>query len=265
MEKFKWITTSSWIDETINFFNNTKETDSIVKIKENLKNGIYFEGKKNSSCERIFSEINQKYIKDTEIFKALHLIINSEIEKTIKKQYLLFSFYKDENLRSYFISDYIYPNYIKKQKTYTQRDLDIFFEELMFNKKNRLPPKFLSDGISDASMKKARNQLFKFLEDFGWAEKNEEKIILKKPTLSPEWFVFGLYFYYKEKIISIEDVIKDGYFKKFLMDEYDIDYMLNQANQNKLIEVYKMGDIRNITKIKGDTIYEYAGYIIGNS
>ena len=45
----------------------------------------------------------------------------------------------------------------------------------------------------------------------------------------------------------------------------DIDYMLNQANQNKLIEVYKMGDIRNITKIKGDTIYEYAGYIIGNS
>lgn len=100
------------------------------------------------------------------------------------------------------------------------------------------------------------------MEDFGWAEKwgkNHSKADFDT------WMVcFGLYYYYKEKIIRIEDVIKNGYFKRFLMDEYDVDYMINQANQNKLIEVYKMGDIRNITKIKGDTLYEYAGCIVDN-
>ena len=49
------------------------------------------------------------------------------------------------------------------------------------------------------------------------------------------------------------------------MDEYDIDYMINQASQNNLIEVYKMGHIKTITKIKGGGLYEYAQHIVNNS
>lgn len=102
--------------------------------------------------------------------------------------------------KSHFITEkYIYKNFTELgQKIFTQRDLDNFLEYITTERKSDLPEK-LQEHISDSSLKKVRNMLYKNIEAFGWGSTENSKLIVRRPSLTPEWFTFLLY--YRRKYI----------------------------------------------------------------
>lgn len=249
MEKilFKWLTVSSWINETILFFQEVDIKKDLKTIREEVKEGKYFNGKQDSTVQRIFSEIVQKYLKNNDIKEIVYNISNSKLPIQEKAKYLLVPFLNDETLRAYFIEEYIFEKYEDGRKIFTQNDLDIFFNHIFQEKKDRLPNSILEtiekQGVlGDSSMKKARNQIFKFLEDFNFANKTNGQIIVRRPSFSNEWFLYALAFHYPNQKISIEQLYEKNIFKK---------YLINTTELRKFIEA---AALTNEIKITGDEI-----------
>ena len=115
----------------------------------------------------------------------------------------------------------------------------------------------MSHGISVSSIKKVRNMLYKNIATLGWGTIENSKLTIRRPSLTPEWFTFLLYYFFDDKVITKKEVYDSGVMRRFLLNEYDIEYLLTGAKMKKYIEVSQLGDICNITKAKGD-IVEYA-------
>lgn len=233
---FKWLTVSSWINETILFFQEVDIKKDLKLIREEVKAGQYFNGKQDSTVQRIFSEIVQKYLKDEVIKGIVYNIANSKMPVQEKSKYLLVPFLADETLRAFFIQEYIFPKYQENQKIFTQIDLDIFFEYIFLSQRDKLPPVIVETlnkqgTLGESSIKKARNQIFKFLEDFNFANKKNGQIIVRRPLFSVDWFLFTLAFHYPEKTISIEQLKREKHYRKYLISEQEVDEYLIAAKQ----------------------------------
>ena len=59
--------------------------------------------------------------------------------------------------------------------------------------------------------------------------KKKDTFIIKRPSLTPEWFVFTLYMYFESNLISAEEVYQSEVYKRFLLNEYDIEYLIAGA------------------------------------
>ena len=127
--------------------------------------------------------------------------------------------------------------------------LDKFFEIVLTEYKAFLPEKLQAE-ISKASMIKVRNQLSKNLEAFGWVEEKKDTFMIKRPSLTPEWFVFTLYMYFEYDHISAKDVYHSKIYKRFLLNEYDIEYLIAGAKVKGLLEtdLYQQKDINTLKK-----------------
>ena len=258
MEQIKWPTTSVWFDETIELFSCIEDGDTPVYIAKKVRDGNLFGDMKESNAKRIWGTINARYFSQgDDKAKALKYIINSNISKQEKQNYAFIFYLEYENLFRIFLERYIYMNFTElKQKTYTQMDLDNFLEYIMNERKSDLPAK-LQEGISDSSMKKVRNMLFKNIETLGWGTAENSKLTIRRPSLTPEWFTFLLYYFFDSKVISKREIYESGVMKRFLLNEYDIEYLLTGAKMKNYIEMSQLGDICNIAKDKED-IVEYA-------
>ena len=62
-------------------------------------------------------------------------------------------------------------------------DLDKFFEDILDKYKEYLPLK-LQEGITDSSMNKVRNMLYKNIATFGWGTTDNSKLTVRRPSLS---------------------------------------------------------------------------------
>lgn len=258
MSNLIWTTTSTWIDDSIEVLSNINNEVNINELVEKLNNGVILGERKLSSSKRVLSAIKARYLnKDEEKVLALTSVIKSSISKQEKYNHMFLYYLEYETLAKTFLEEYVYCNYNEySQKTYTQKDLDRFFEKLFKEKKDMLSPK-LQQEVSEQSMNKVRNQLMKFLEDFKWGEKKEEKLYIKRPNLSAEWFVYVLFYYFSSETIDILELHKSNIFNKFLLNKYDIDYFITQANIKGLIDVQRLGDI-NIICRKNRGLLEYA-------
>ena len=99
--------------------------------------------------------------------------------------------------------------------------------------------------------------LYKNIETLGWGSSENSKLTIRRPSLTPEWFTFLLYYFFKGKVMTKKEIYESGVMKRFLLNEYDIEYLMTRAKMKKYIDVSQLGDICNITKAKGD-IVEYA-------
>lgn len=258
MEKIMWPTTSVWFDETLELFKNISAEDNPASIAEKVKNGDIFGDMKETTAKRVWGTINARYFgQGEEKASALRYIFNSNISKQEKRNYALVFYMEYENLFRIFLEEYIYNNFTELgQKTFTQMDLDKFLEYITTEKKEQLPLK-LQDGISDASIKKVRNMLYKNIATLGWGTIENRKLTIRRPSLTPEWFSFLLYYFFDDKVISKKEIYDSSVMKRFLLNEYDIEYLLTGAKKKNYIEVSQLGDICNITKARGN-IVEYA-------
>lgn len=258
MPNLIWTTTSTWLDDSIEVLSNIGNEVNIENLIRKLNDGEILGERKISSSKRVFSAIKARYLnKEEEKVLALSSVIKSNISKQEKYNHMFLYYLEYETLAKTFLGEYVYPNYNSySQKIYTQKDLDRFFEKLFEEKKDMLSPK-LQQEISEQSMDKVRNQLMKFLEDFKWGEKKEGKLYIKRPNLSAEWFVYILFYYYKSETIDISEIHKSDIFNKFLLNNYDIEYFITQANIKGLIDVQRLGDINIICKKNGGLL-EYA-------
>lgn len=249
MEQIKWTTVSSWVDETLELFKYVDDNFDILQISEKIKSGEIFGDRKINSAKRVFESIKARYLKnDKEKIVSLSKILNSNISAQEKNNYLLVFYLEYETLARLFTETYIYDNFNKfSQKVFTQMDLDKFFEIVFKNYSEMLPIK-LKNGISDSSMTKVRNTLYKNIESFGWIDSSHNKISIKRPNLTPEWFVFTLYLYFDGECISAKEVYSSPIYKRFLLNEFDIEYLLTGAKLKGLIDRNKLGDINMITK-----------------
>ncbi|MGE5329881.1 MAG: hypothetical protein ACM3KR_10290 [Deltaproteobacteria bacterium] len=249
MEKFKWPTDSCWIDETFDIFKNIDNDFEIESLSKKIRTGETWGDRKATTAIRVFEAIKARYLKhDRNKVIALSSVINSSISKQEKYNHLLIYYLEYENLVEFFLSNYIFENLNKySQKTYTSMDLDRFFEIVLNDYNDYLPDK-LQKEISDKSMNKARNQLWKNIETFGWGEKTENKLIIKRPNLTPEWITYTLYFYFPEESISMKDIYKSDIYKRFLLNEVDLDFLINGAKMKGLLDVQSLGDISTINR-----------------
>ncbi len=257
MEKFKWTTTSAWIDETFEVFKNIDEEFTIARLNDRIKTGMLFADKKEGSAKRVFTAIKSRYLNESnERIISLSKIMNSSISEQEKKNYLLIFYLEHETLTQFFMEEYVYDNFNKlSQKLFTKMDLDKFFEIVLTEYRAFLPEK-LQTEVSKASMIKVRNQLSKNLEAFGWVEEKKDTFMIKRPSLTPDWFVFTLYMYFGCDHISAKDVYHSKIYKRFLLNEYDIEYLIAGAKVKGLLETSRLGDINTITmKKKGLSDY----------
>ena len=80
MEKFKWTTSSAWIDETIEVFKHIDEEFTISKVNDLVKTGRLFADRKESSAKRVFTAIKSRYLNESnERIISLSKILNSSI------------------------------------------------------------------------------------------------------------------------------------------------------------------------------------------
>ena len=258
MEQIKWPTTSIWFEETLELFKSIEDDDTPVTIAKKIKDGDIFGDMKEATAKRKWGTINARYFNQGEKKKdALKYIFNSNISKQEKQNYAFIFYIEYENLFKIFLEEYIYKNFTElSQKTFTQRDLDNFLEYITTERKLDLPEK-LQENISESSLKKVRNMLYKNVETLGWGSAENSKLTIRRPSLTPEWFTFLLYYFFDEKVITKKQIYESGVMKRFLLNEYDIEYLMTGAKMKNYIEVSQLGDICNITKAKGD-IVEYA-------
>ena len=255
MKNLKWLTISSWIDETIEVISKLETFEDISKIPNWIQDGSVLESKKISSAERMYSAIKARFLTcaESKVNALIHLL-KSNISKDTKISYLFIYFLEEETLAQFYLEGYVYENYLEGQSIYTKRDIEYFFNLLKSEYKNYIP----KEELTESSEAKVKNQLWKFLEDFGWGEKKDEKFYLRKPTLSPEWLVFILYFYFDEMTISLDSLYNKDIFKRFLISRDELMYLLLQAKQKKYIQMEEMGNIRRLIKVSGGDILEYA-------
>jgi hypothetical protein len=253
-----WNTVSSWIDETFELFSYIQDDYSIDDINNKVSSGIILGDRKKSSSKRVYSALKTRYLwTSKEKIVALSCILRSSLTKQDKYNILLLYYFEKETLLRYFLESYVFTRFNDySQKIYTQKDLDKFFEELLLNQSQHLSRK-LQEKITDASINKVRNQLFKFFEDFKWGNKKDEKIYIKRPVYSPEWIVYTLYYLFDDQTLSQSDVYSSNIYKAFLLSETDIEYLLSSAQLNGLIEIQSLGDISIINK-KEKGLLEYA-------
>lgn len=258
MEKFKWTTSSAWIEETFEVFKYIDDQFSVDHLSDLVKNGILFGDRKESSAKRVFTAIKSRYLNDNiDRVVSLSKMLGSSISEQEKKNYLLIFYLEYETLTQFFMAEYVYDNFNKlSQKIFTQMDLDKFFEIVLTDYNSFLPAK-LQTEISKASMIKVRNQLSKNLEAFGWVEEKKDTFIIKRPSLTPEWFVFTLYMYFESDHISAKEVYQSVIYKRFLLNEYDIEYLIEGAKVKGLLETNRLGDINTIT-MKEKGLIDYA-------
>lgn len=258
MEQIKWPTTSVWFDETLELFNEIEEQDTPDSIAKKIKEGIIFGDKKEATAKRVWGTINARYFGQSEKKTlALKLVFNSDLSRQDKQNYAYVFYLEYENLFKIFLEEYVYKNFNELgQKTFTQRDLDNFMEYVTTERREGLPEK-LQEGISDSSLKKVRNMLYKNIETFGWGKVDNGKLTIKRPSLTPEWFTFLLYYFFENNVITKREIADSGVMKRFLLNDYDIEYLLMGAKMKHYIEVSELGDICNISKEKED-IVDYA-------
>lgn len=258
MEKIKWTTSSSWLDETIEIFKFINDDFNIDVISDLVKSGEILGDRKFSSALRVFGAIKGRYLKfDNDKVIALSNILKANISIQEKYNYLLIYYFEYETLACFFMDDYIFNNLNKySQKIFTQTDLDNFFEMVLSNYTSYLPYK-LQKNISVKSMNKAKNQLWKNIENFGWVEIRENKLNIKRPHLTPEWFTYTLYFYFSKESISINDIYTSNIYKRFLLNEFDIKFLLNTSKSKGLLDIQSLGDVSIISRTKGG-ILDYA-------
>lgn len=258
MEQIKWPTTSVWFDETLELFCAIEESDTTESISKKIKDGVIFGDKKEATAKRVWGTINARYFgQSAEKAFALKSVLNSNLSKQDKQNYAYIFYLDYENLFKIFLEEYVYKNFTELgQKTFTQRDLDNFMEYVTTERSKDLPDK-LQDGISDSSLKKVRNMLYKNIETFGWGTVDNGKLTVKRPSLTPEWFTFLLYYFFDGNVITKQEIMTSGVMKRFLLNEYDIEYLLTASKMKHYIEVSELGDICNISKDKEDLI-EYA-------
>lgn len=258
MEKIIWPTASVWFDETLELFKSISAEDNPVSIAKKVKNGDVFGDMKETTAKRVWGTIKARYFgQGKEKASALRYIFNSNITKQEKKNYALVFYIEYENLFRIFLEEYIYNNFTElSQKIFTQMDLDKFLEYITNKKKEQLPLK-LQNGITDSSIKKVRNMLYKNIETLGWGTIENSRLTIRRPSLTPEWFSFLLYYFFDDKVITKKEIYDSGVMKRFLLNAYDIEYLLTVAKMKNYIEVCQLGDICNITKVKED-IVEYA-------
>lgn len=249
MEQIKWTTVSSWVDETLELFKYIDDNFDVIEISEKIKNGEIFGDRKINSAKRVFEAIKARYLKtDKEKIISLSKILNSNISLQEKSNYLLVFYLEYETLAKLFMESYVYINFNNySQKVFTQMDIDRFFE-IVFEKHSEMLPSKLKDSISDSSMIKVRNVLYKNIESFGWIDSSDNKITIKRPNLTPEWFVFTLYLYFDGECINAKDVYSSSIYKRFLLNEFDIEYLIMGAKLKGLIDTNRLGDINTITK-----------------
>ena len=78
MEKFKWTTSSSWVDETLEIFKFIDNDFNIDTISKMVKAGEILGDRKSSSAERVFVAVKARYLKlDREKVIALSNVLNS--------------------------------------------------------------------------------------------------------------------------------------------------------------------------------------------
>lgn len=258
MEKFKWTTSSAWIDETFEVFRYVDEQFNVDQVNELVKTGILLGDRKESSAKRVFTAIKSRYLNNgIDRVVSLSKILSSSISEQEKKNFLLVFYLEYETLTRFFLAEYVCDNFNKlSQKIFTQMDLDRFFEIVTNDYRDLLPDK-LQNEISKASMIKVRNQLSKNLEAFGWVEEKRDTFIIKRPSLTPEWFVFTLYMYFESDHISAKDVYQSDIYKRFLLNEYDVEYLISGAKIKGLLETSRLGDINTIT-MKEKGLIDYA-------
>ncbi|MCR6545660.1 BrxA family protein [Dehalobacterium formicoaceticum] len=258
MEKFKWTTSSAWIDETLEVFKFIDENYSVDDLNRLIKSGNLLSDRKASSAKRVFTAIRSRYLNtDRDKVISLSKVLSSSISEQEKKNYLLIFYLEYETLARFFMTEYVCDNFNKlSQKIFTQMDLDRFFEIVTNDYRDLLPNK-LQNEISKASMIKVRNQLSKNLEAFGWVEEKRDTFIVKRPSLTSEWFVFTLYIYFEDDHINAKDVYHSPIYKRFLLNEYDIEYLISGAKIKGLLETNRLGDISTIT-MKEKGLFDYA-------
>ena len=85
MEKFKWTTSSAWIDETIEVFKHIDEEFTISKVNDLVKTGMLFADRKESSAKRVFTAIKSRYLNESNVrIISLSKILNSSISEQEK-------------------------------------------------------------------------------------------------------------------------------------------------------------------------------------
>lgn len=258
MDIFKWTTSSAWVEETLEIFKRIDDNFNIDNLNELIKSGELFGDRKESSAKRVFIAIKARYLNcSKEKVISLSKVLNSNISKQEKSNYLLIFYLDYETLAQFFMGEYICDNFNKySQKIFTQMDLDRFFEIVLNDYATLLPIKLQSE-ISDKSMLKVRNQLWKNLEYFGWIEGKENKLIIKRPSLTPEWFVFTLYMYFNVNYISTKEVYSSPIYRRFLLNEFDLEYLISGAKVKGLLETSRLGDVNNIS-MKEKGLLDYA-------
>jgi len=249
MEQLRWTTVSSWVEETLELFRNINENSDIGKVSEKVHNGELFRDKKINAAKRVFEAIKARYLRcDSEKVLALAKVLNSSISHQEKCNHLLIYYLEYETLARLFMDSYVYKNFNEYgQKIFTQMDIDKFFE-MVFNSYGEMLPDRIKKGITDSSMVKVRNTLYKNIDSFGWIDGSKGNITIKRPSLTPDWFVYTLYLYFDGECISANEVYNSQIYKRFLLNEFDIEYLITGAKLKYLIEVNKLGDINTITK-----------------
>ena len=258
MELLKWTTVSSWVDETIELFSYIDDDIDIDTLSMKIKNGEIYGDRKENSAIRVFQTIKSRYLcNDKDTVLALAKIINSSISYQEKCNYLLIFYLEYETLAKLFLESYVYSNFNDYgQKVFTDMDINKFFEMVLDKHRYQLPEK-LRNEISEVSMQKVKNHLWKNIENFGWIDSSDGKINIKRPKLTPEWFVFTLYLYFKENCIDAKEVYNSPAYKRFLLNEYDIEYLITGAKLKDLIHTERLGHVNTITKHEKGLV-EYA-------
>lgn len=258
MELLKWTTVSSWVEETLELFNYIDCNVDIDELSMKVKNGEIYGDRKENSAIRVFQSIKSRYLNNNEEdILSLSKVIKSNISNQEKRNYLFIFYLEYENLARVFMDSYVFESFNNYgQKIFTQMDLDKFFEIIFSEYKENLPVK-IQNNVTDSSMTKVRNILCKNIENFGWIENKDGKINMKRPKLTPEWFVFTLYLYFTGESIDAKEVYNSSIYKRFLLNEYDIEYLITGAKLKGLIHTEKLGDINTITKHE-EGLIEYA-------
>lgn len=258
MEQLRWTTVSSWIDETLELFSYIDDGLDLGSLSEKVKNGEIFGEKKENSAIRVYQAIKARYLgNNKEVLVALSKILNSNITYQEKCNYLLVLYLEYETLAKLFLEGYVYDNFIKcGQKVFTDMDINKFFELVLDKHRDQLPNR-LKTGISEKSMRKVKNNVWKNIENFGWIDSSDGKINIKRTKLTPDWFAFTLYLYFAERCINAKDVYNSPIYKRFLINEYDIEYLIMGAKLKGLILVESLGHVNTITKCEKG-LMEYA-------
>ena len=125
MKNLKWLTISSWIDETIEVISKLETFEDISKIPNWIQDGTVLESKKISSAERMYSAIKARFLNYDELkVNALIHLIKSNISKDTKISYLFIYFLEEETLAQFYLEGYVYENYLEGQSIYTKRDIE---------------------------------------------------------------------------------------------------------------------------------------------